>query len=172
MIILETNRLTLRPLKEDDLESVIKLNSDPEVVKYITGGLPMSKEQTQTRFNFYLDHQKKHNFAIWAIINKEDSAFIGLCGLQFLEDSPNVEVGYRLAKDFWGKGLATEAARASIVYGFNTLKLKEIVAVIDPENTASHQVIKKIGLKYKKTAYFYNKDLSFYKITEEEFLAS
>jgi ribosomal-protein-alanine N-acetyltransferase len=172
MIILETNRLTLRPLKEDDLENVITLNSDPEVVKYITGGMPMSREHTQTRFNFYLDHQKKHNFAIWAVINKEDSAFIGLCGLQFLEDSPNIEVGYRLAKEFWGKGLATEAARACIIYGFNTLKLKEIVAVIDPENTASHQVIKKIGLKYKKMAYFYNKDLSFYKITVEEFLAS
>ncbi|MBI4854445.1 MAG: GNAT family N-acetyltransferase [Acidobacteria bacterium] len=172
MIILETNNLLLRSLASEDLESVVKLNSDPEVVKYITGGEPMPREQTLARFNFYLEHQEKHQFAIWAVINKEDSLFIGLCGLQFLENTENVEVGYRLARAFWGKGLATEAAKACINYGFNKLSLPEIVAVIDPENIASHKVIEKVGLKYEKMAYFYAKDLSYYKITKAMFLDS
>lgn len=169
MLMIETERLILRTLTEQDLDAVVKLNSDPEVVKYITGGVPMPKEQTEARFNFYIEHQKKHGFAIWALINKEDSLFIGLCGLQFLENTENVEVGYRLAKAFWGKGIATEAARACIDYGFKKLNLAEIVAVIDAENIASHQVIQKIGLGFEKTAYFYNKDLSYYKITKAMF---
>lgn len=170
MIMIETNRLILRTLTEQDLDTVVELNSDPEVVKYITGGTPMSREKTEARFNFYLEHQKKHGFAIWALINKED--FIGLCGLQYLENTENIEVGYRLAKAFWGKGIATEAARACINYGFNRLNLSEIVAVIDVENTGSHKVIQKVGLKYEKMAFFYNIDLSYYKITKDMFFES
>lgn len=172
MNILETKRLLLRALTSDDLETVIELNSDPEVVRFITGGTPMTREQTEARFNFYLNHQKTHGFAIWAIINKEDKSFIGICGIQYLEDTPNIEVGYRLAKAFWGKGIATEAAKACLDYGFNKLNLSEIVAVIDVENIASQKVIEKIGLRYEKMAYFYKADLKFYKITKSQFLTN
>src|SRR5712692_1765909 len=89
--------------------------------------------------------------------------------LQLLDGTSEVEVGYRLAKRFWGMGLASEAAQASLRFGFQELALDRIVAVVHPENVASQRVLEKIGLKYVKDARFYNKDLKHYAITRDEY---
>ncbi len=171
-MILETERLHLRTFAESDLEALAKINSDPEVVKYISNAVPIPREQTEARLKFYIAHQKQHGFGMKALINKQDQSLIGFCGLQFLENTKEVEVGYRLAKAFWGKGLATEAAKACLNYGFTKLNLLEIVAVVHPENIASRKVIEKIGLSYEKIAHFYNMDLTYYKITRAMFFHS
>ena len=106
---------------------------------------------------------------MFTALEKASGAFVGFCGLKYLDNTSEIEVGYRLAKKFWGKGFATEAARASLHYGFETLGLDRIVAVVQPENAASCRVIEKIGLRYEKDARFYDTDVRYFAITREEY---
>lgn len=167
--MIETERLILRPFSADDLEAFASLNEDPDVMRYIGNGKPMTKEQTETRLNAVLDHWKQHEFGLFTAIDKASGEFVGFCGLKYLDTSSEIEVGYRLAKKFWGRGLATEAARASLHYGFETLGLDRIVAVVQPENGASCRVIEKIGLRYEKEARFYDTDVKYFAITREQY---
>lgn len=166
---IETERLLLRRFKSRDLDDFALLNADPEVMRYIGGGRPQSKAQTQMRLNAILDHWEQHGFGLWAAVDKPSRAMIGFCGIQYLDSTSEIEIGYRLDKRFWGRGLATEAAGASLRYAFEQLGLDRIVAVVHPENVASQSVIDKIGLKYVKDARFYNTDVEYYAITREEF---
>jgi len=106
---------------------------------------------------------------LFTAIEKASGDFVGFCGLKYLDTSSEIEVGYRLAKKFWRRGLATEAARASLRYGFETLGLDRIVAVVQPENAASCRVIEKTGLRYEKDARFYDTDVKYFAITREEY---
>ena len=96
-------------------------------------------------------------------------AFAGFCGLVHLDDTSEIEVGYRFAKRFWGMGLATEAAKASLEYGFETLGIDRIVAVVHPDNLASQRVVDKLGLRYIRDAHFYNSNLRYYAITRAQY---
>jgi ribosomal-protein-alanine N-acetyltransferase len=167
--MIETQRLLLRSFSIDDLDAFAALNADPDVMRYIGDGRPQSMEQTQIRLNAVLDHWKQHGFGLFTAIEKSSGEFVGFCGLKYLDTSSEIEVGYRLAKKFWGFGLATEAARVSLRYGFETLRLDRIVAVVQPENGASCRVIEKIGLRYVKNARFYDTDVRYYAITREEY---
>ena len=167
--MIETQRLLLRPFSPADIDSFASLNADPDVMRYIGDGRPQSKAQTETRLNAGLDHWKQHGFGLFTAVEKATADFVGFCGLKYLDTSSDIEVGYRLAKRFWGMGLATEAARASLHYGFETLGLDRIVAVVQPENAASCRVIEKIGLQYVKHARFYDTDVKYFAITREEY---
>lgn len=169
MHTLETARLILRPFAADDLDALAEINRDPQVIRFIGDGAPQSKEKTATRLNEYLEHGRRHAFALWAAIEKTTGEMVGFCGLQFLENTAEVEVGYRLARRVWGMGLATEAAVASLRYGFYELKLDRIVAVIHPENVASQRVVEKIGLTYEKVAHYYGMNLKYYAIAREAY---
>ena len=138
-------------------------------MRYIGDGKPQSREQTVIRLNAVLDHWKQHGFGLFTAVEKTSGDFVGFCGLKYLDTSSEIEVGYRLAKKFWRRGLATEAARASLRYGFETLGLDRIVAVVQPENGASCRVIEKIGLRYEKDARFYDTDVKYFAITREEY---
>jgi RimJ/RimL family protein N-acetyltransferase len=166
---IETARLILRPLKLDDLDALAPLNADPDVMRYIGDGKPQSRAQTQMRIHAIFDHWEQHGFGLCAVVDRAARTFIGFCGLQYLDNTSEIEVGYRLAKRFWGMGLATEGAGATLRYGFDELGLDRIVAVVHPENVASQWVIQKIGLKYLKDARFYNSELEYYVVTREEF---
>ena len=85
-----------------------------------------------------------------------------------LEKTPEVEVAYLLAKDYWNQGLATEAARASIEYGLDELKLDRIVAIARPENVGSYRVMEKVGMKYEKDAHYYNVNVVYYAIEHDQ----
>lgn len=167
MNIIETARLRLRPLSESDLDQLVALNSDRDVMKYVTGGKPMLIEQSEARFKFYLSHWQQYGFGLFAVEYKDE--FAGFCGMQYLDDTLEVEVGYRLAKDFWGKGIATESAKACLRFGFDDVKLDRIVAVVRPDNLASQHVLEKIGLRYEKLAHYYNVDVMYYAINRDEY---
>ena len=167
--MIETPRLILRPFRHDDLDAFASMNADAEVMRYIGDGKPQSRAQTEMRINAILDHWDQHGFGLCAGVDRATRAFIGFCGLQYLDNTAEIEVGYRLAKRFWGMGLATEAAGATLRYGFDELGLDRIVAVVHPENVASQWVIQKIGLKYVKDARFYNSDVEYYAVAREEF---
>ncbi len=168
---IETERLLLRPFARDDLDEFASINADAGVMRYIGDGKPQTRAQTEMRLNVILEHWAQHGFGLWALVNKASNALIGFCGLQYLDNTAEIEVGYRLARQFWGLGYASEAAAATLRYAFEVLGLDRIVAVVQPENVASQSVIEKIGLRYVKDARFYNSDVEYYAITRGEFEA-
>jgi RimJ/RimL family protein N-acetyltransferase len=167
--MIETSRLILRPFSSADLDAFASMNADADVMRYIGDGKPQTSAQTQMRLNAILDHWDQHGFGLCAVVQKATREFIGFCGLQYLDNTSEIEIGYRLAKRFWGAGLATEAATASLKQGFEEFGLDRIVAVVHPENVASQWVIRKIGLRYVKDARFYNTDVEYYAITRHWF---
>ncbi|HEX8141920.1 MAG TPA: GNAT family N-acetyltransferase [Pyrinomonadaceae bacterium] len=161
---IETSRLRLRMFTPADLDQLLLITSDPEVMKYLGMGGARTREKTKNTIDAILRHWEQHGFGIWAVEHKADRSLIGWCGLQMLEKTPEVEIAYLLAHAYWNQGLATEAARAAIEYGFNRLQLERIVAIARPENVGSYRVMEKIGMKYEKDAHFYNVDVVYYAI--------
>ncbi|BCL33668.1 GNAT family N-acetyltransferase [Nostoc sp. MS1] len=162
---LETARLRLRYFTLDDFEDLFRLYSDVEVMKYLS---PRSREQTQASLIKHIQQWQEHNLGMWAVVHKQSSKLIGRCGLGFLDNTHEVELGYVLDKSYWNLGLGTEASIATLNYGFLTIKLKRIVAIANPQNIASRRVIEKVGMKYEKLAYYYGQDVVYYAISQSE----
>ena len=152
MKILETTRLILRHFLPEDLDSLYALYSDPEVIRYIPDA-PRSYDEAKKELEWHMNGHPRHpELGLWATIHKETGKFIGRCGLLpwTIDGQDEVEVAYLIAREYWGQGLGTEAARAVLKYGFEQLNLTRLVCVIDEENTASKQVAEKIGMRFEK----------------------
>ncbi|MCA9054180.1 MAG: GNAT family N-acetyltransferase [Planctomycetaceae bacterium] len=143
----ETERLRHRAFEIDDADALYALNSDPRVMRYTSEPLLPSLDAARTGIANYPDFDVV-GYGRWACILKETQAVIGFCGLKYLPELDAVDVGYRLLPTYWGRGLATEACRASLSFGFETLGLKEILGLVLPENIASIRVLEKSGLKF------------------------
>lgn len=147
-IIFETARLLLREFSpENDAAGFFELNNDPEVLRY-TGDAPFDNEEAARLFLENYHQYRLHGYGRWSTILKETGEFLGWCGLRFMDDLGDADVGFRLHRRHWGQGYATEAARASVLYGFKELQLPAIVGRAAKENTASIRVLEKIGLQY------------------------
>lgn len=167
---IETTRLQLRPYTLEDLDELAVILSNPEVMRYSPrGSIPQEKvtEVTQEILEFFIQHWKQYGFGVWAVVEKATGKLIGHCGLNFLPNSPEVEVLYRLSQAYWHQGIATEATKASLRYGFEEVKLDKIVAITLPEHIASRRVMEKAGLRYEKDAHFYNLDVVYYALSRE-----
>lgn len=152
MNILETNRLVLRHLVPDDLDSLYALYRDPEIRRYFPDGT-LTYAQTKEELEWFLHGHPAHpELGLWATIHKATNQFIGRCGLLpwTIEQRAEVEVAYLLNKTYWGQGLATEAAQAIAAYGFEQLQLSRVICLIDPENAASRNVAQKIGMQFER----------------------
>lgn len=160
---IETPQLRLRQFTPTDLDDLYRLYSDADVMRYVGRGI-RTKNDTQTALSTLIKHYE-YEFGMWAVIHKADNKLIGRCGLCFLDNTPEVELGYVLDKSYWRRGLATEASHASLKYGFEMVKLDKIVAIAKSENIASRRVMEKVGMKYEKDAYFYNTDVVYYSIS-------
>jgi len=151
-IILETQRLLFRHQVLEDLDDLWSLYCDPEITKYIPDA-PRSREEAQEELEWHMHgHPKYPELGLWATIHKETGKFIGRCGLLpwEIDDQHEVEVAYTIAREYWGQGLGTEAARAILQYGFQKLKLSRLVCLIESENTASKNVAEKMGMTFEK----------------------
>jgi len=143
---LVTERLRLRPATLDDLDVWLALSRDAEELWY---GEPRSNvDDARSRLLWHMANQEQHGFASWAVELRASGQVVGAAGLGHLADSEEIEVGYRFLKEHWGKGYATEAARASIAFGFEELRLDRIVAVTLPTNAASRRVMEKCGMSF------------------------
>lgn len=145
--ILESARLRFRESTPDDAEHMFALNSDPEVVQYTGDGPFASIEDARSFLENYVNVFRRFQRGRWLLELKSTGEVIGWCGLKFHEDNSETDVGYRLFKKYWGNGYATEAAKAAIAYGFDTLQLNRIVAHARKENIASLKVLEKCGMK-------------------------
>ncbi|MGA9997820.1 MAG: GNAT family N-acetyltransferase [Pyrinomonadaceae bacterium] len=162
-----TSRLTLRMFRPDDLDDLYSLFSDPDVVRYVGTGETASRAETETALQGIMNHWERHGFGRWAILDRHSQKFIGYGGLRMLIDTP--EVVYHLAKAYWGMGLATEMATASLRFGFQEKNFERIVAIAKPENLASVRVMQKIGMSYERHTSYYNFPVIQYSILRENF---
>lgn len=145
-----TKRLVLRPWQERDLEPFAKLNADPRVMEYFPSVL--SRKESDDLARHIIAKIEKQGWGLWAVSVPTVADFIGMIGLNKpnfdAHFTPTVEIGWRLAFDHWGKGYATEGAQAALQYGFDHLKLDEIVAFTTVGNMRSRHVMEKIGMNY------------------------
>jgi ribosomal-protein-alanine N-acetyltransferase len=170
---IETERLLLRAFRADDFESFAAMRADAEVMRFIGQPVgPQTREQAEGWQEKNDRRWRDNGFGMWAVVERATGELFGWCGLSRLEDTQEVEVGYGLARRAWGRGLATEAARASLRYGFESMGLTRIVAVVNPANHASRHVVEKLGLRYVKDAYHYGADLNYFEIGRAEFRPS
>jgi RimJ/RimL family protein N-acetyltransferase len=148
MPTLETERLILRAWREADLEPMAVINADPLVARYLPG--PMTAEETRAMVERKRAHLARHGFTSFAVEVPGVAAFIGYVGLQWpnfeAHFMPAVEIGWRLAPAHWGKGYATEAARAALRFGFEELNLDQIVSFTVAANKPSWAVMERIGM--------------------------
>lgn len=145
--IIETPRLYLRELNTNDAHNFYELNLDPEVIKY-TGDVAFNHITEAQSFLQNYNQYELYGFGRWAVIRKEDQAFLGWCGLKYSSDLDEVDLGFRFNKKYWNQGYATEASIACLNYGFSTLHLTKIVGRAMKANIASVKVLEKIGMKY------------------------
>jgi ribosomal-protein-alanine N-acetyltransferase len=166
-VVLETERLILRLFTPEDLDALAALYADPEVRRYFPEGT-LTRDETQEELAWIIDvYYARFGYGLWATVLKRSGAFIGRCGLlpwavvpgpegmlelDFVGDDGDEpdgvegEVAYLLAREHWGDGLATEAARAIVGYGFERLGVSRLICLVDPDNGASLRVAQKIGM--------------------------
>ncbi|TWT72591.1 GNAT family N-acetyltransferase [Crateriforma conspicua] len=142
----QTRRLLHRAFDLGDAEAFFRLNSDQEVMKFTGEPLLSSLKQASEAIECYTDFER-YGFGRWACVEKQSGRVIGFSGLKYLPDLDEVDVGYRLMPEFWGRGFATEACAACLEFGFRTLQLKEIIAMVIPANAASIGVVRKCGMR-------------------------
>lgn len=167
MAKIETERLILRKFTVEDLDELYRLYSNSKVMKYVGKGI-LTKAETEARILSIIKSWEKYNLGMWAVVHQRDNKMIGRCGLCFLDNTPEVELGYLLNPAYWHQGLATEASKASLKYGFEELNLEKIVAVAQPKNIASRRVMEKVGMKYEKEANYYHTNVVYYTISTKE----
>jgi RimJ/RimL family protein N-acetyltransferase len=146
---LETDRLVLREWTADDAEPFAALNADPEVTRHLAG--PMTRAESDAAVERIRGHWDTYGYGLHAVELKADGRFVGFIGLAHHRALPDdVEIGWRLARDVWGRGLATEGALASRDAAFGVLGLARLVSLTTDENLASRRVMDKIGLRYDR----------------------
>jgi ribosomal-protein-alanine N-acetyltransferase len=153
---LTTGRLLLRPWRDDDLAPFAVLNADPRVMEFFPAVL--SRAESDARAARIRLHMEAHRFGLWAVEVSGGAPFIGFVGLQTASPSlpfaPAVEVGWRLAREHWGCGYATEAARAAVEFGFGVLGLEEIVSFTAARNRPSRAVMERLGMTHSPADVF------------------
>ena len=145
----ETERLLLREFTPEDAEQMYLLNLDPEVIRY-TGDKPFDNIESAKKFLNNYDHYERYGFGRWAVVRKSDRAWMGWCGLKYTESTREHDIGFRLFKQYWGKGYATEAAQKCLKIGFSRFNMPFIVGRAMKANIGSVKVLEKIGMKWWK----------------------
>jgi len=148
MVVIQTSRLLLREFTLEDAEAFFLLNSDPEVLHH-TGdpGVRDVAEARKVLLERPIADYQKHGYGRWACIEKATGELIGFAGLKYLDELKDVDLGYRFRPAWWGRGLATEASRPVVEYGFQTLGLPHILGLVKPEHTPSVRVLTKLGFR-------------------------
>lgn len=173
-IFTETNRLILREILPTDVDGLFELDNDPEVHRYLGNKPIQTKEQAAEMIAFIRQQYIDNGIGRWAVIDKQTNNFLGWAGLKLITEQTNnhinyLDVGYRLIKKYWGQGIATEAAGASLVYAFNQLQAPDVYAITDTNNAASHHVLLKVGLSFIETFEYHGFTHNWYKIDRNAF---
>jgi len=142
---IRTARLILRPFQSSDVEAAFTWFGDPVVMQLTVAGPDKSIEDTRRRLAYFDEHQRAHGYSKWIILSADSGTTIGDSGLLVLEDYGWIDLGFRLVQQYWGKGLATEAAFAWVREAFDKLHIDRLGAFAHPKNAASIRVLEKLG---------------------------
>ena len=145
--MLETDRLILTTWEPSDWLAFLPIATDVEVMRYITGGVPWTGERIQSFVNRQVELFLERGFCRWKLLLKPAQELIGFCGVGYWRDSPDLEIGWWLGRPYWGRGLATEAARVALRDALERVGLDRIISVARPANVASTRIMEKLGLK-------------------------
>ena len=162
--ILESERLILRELTDEDAEHFYQLNADEEVIRF-TGDLPFGSINEVRDFLAAYDHYKLYGFGRWAVLLKENMEFIGWCGLKYDPESGEHDLGFRFFRPYWGRGFATEAAKACIEVAFGRFHIPVLYGRALKQNTASIRVLEKCGMTFSGTGDFHGEEGVVYSIS-------
>jgi [ribosomal protein S5]-alanine N-acetyltransferase len=163
-----TQRTLMRHFESNDAEALYSLNLDPEVMKY-TGDTPFESVEDAANFINRYDQPVEYGVGRLAVLEKNTGTFLGWCGLKFTLEYNEYDLGFRFFRQHWGKGYATETARACLDHGFRKLNLREILGRAMTENKPSIRVLEKIGMKYRKPRSCGGEEGVVYSIAREEF---
>lgn len=173
-IHIETERLVIRDIIKDDLQDMYELHADPEVHKYLGNTVITTIEEATKIITDIRQQYIDFGIGRWAIIDKSTHEFIGWTGLKYETELrkgfAEYDLGYRLRKKYWGKGIATETAIESLKYGFEKLKLEKICAAADIDNGASNRILTKVGLSLVEVFEYEAVDHNWYEITKDDWL--
>jgi RimJ/RimL family protein N-acetyltransferase len=167
-VVIETERFYLRELTPDDAPMFYALNLDPEVTRFTGDTAFHSIAEAMEFLENYSDYEK-HGFGRWVIVSKESNKSWGWCGLK-KRDSGEIDMGYRIFQEKWGKGCATECGKACLEYAFETLKLDKIIAEAVVENTASFKVMERLGFEFEKMGEDHGYKTKIYSHTRQRYL--
>jgi RimJ/RimL family protein N-acetyltransferase len=159
-VLIRTRRLRIRPFVESDLAAMLRVFTDPEVMRFVPGGAH-DEARSAERLQSLIRHHRDHGVGKWAVQIAATNEVIGDCGLQFLDSTNDLEIGFHFAREHWGKRFATEAAQACLARA-RTARTERIVAIVDPEHAASRRVLVRIGLRYASEAQHFGRSWSFY----------
>jgi RimJ/RimL family protein N-acetyltransferase len=170
--MIDTARLRLRPFTEVDGPAHLALYQDPEVTRQLGGG-PFLGDQIAVRsrraVEKFVRHWAEKGFGVFAVEALGTGRFLGQCGLNTIDELGEVEILYALERTAWGQGLATEAARAALGYGFDEIRLERIVAVTRPEHARSRHVLEKLGMRHERDVDVFGIHAALYALTRDEF---
>ena len=162
-------RLMLRPYFLEDIDPLHRVQSEDSVLRYFPRTTPPPRPSVEKDICYQIEHWTRFGYGRWVIGQPPDGRPIGWCGLQYLPDTDEIEIGYLLAKPFWGQGLTTEAAIAGQRWAFEHLDLQELVAIIHPENIASIRVAEKLGMTFTARTVYFGMQCDRYGISKGEF---
>ena len=154
-----TARLTLRPFTPQDDIRLHRIMNEPGIMQYFPRTDPPDIDRVRNLIARQLMQYETYSLGWWAVVPQGQEDFIGWNVLQYIPETDEVEVGYLLSRHFWGQGYATEGAKATLEFGFKTLKLPQIIGLTHPENTASQNVLKKCGMRYVEEKEYFGMQL-------------
>jgi ribosomal-protein-alanine N-acetyltransferase len=172
-VYIETERLIIRNFEDSDVNGIFKLDSDPDVHTYLGNNPIKTIDQAKEIIDGVKKQYETNGMGRLAIIDKKTEEFIGWSGIKYeqeVREFDYYDLGYRLRKKYWGKGIATEASIESLNYGFDELKLQKIGAGADIDNIASNRVLQKVGFKLIDKFNFEKVAHNYYEITKSEWI--
>jgi len=151
----ETKRLRLRPFVHEDAVYLHQIFEVEGVLRYYPTQDPPDLERVERLITRQIEYWEAHGYGWWAVDDLANGELIGWNGLQYLPETDETEIGYLLARPYWGQGLATEGAGVGMQFGFETLQIPTIIGIVHPENIASQRVLEKIGLQFQEEAEYF-----------------
>ncbi|MCA1635064.1 MAG: GNAT family N-acetyltransferase [Acidobacteria bacterium] len=169
---IETERLRLRAFTSKDADEHYRIISDTEFRRHFPAQFfQPTRDNVLVGIGRVIEHHYQRGFGYWAMDLKEEARMVGYCGLRFLAPTQEVELLYGIERAHWSRGLTTEAARASLRFGFDEMKFERIMAVTDPANLGSRRVMEKCGMKYERDAVYFETPCVYYALNRDDYRA-
>jgi RimJ/RimL family protein N-acetyltransferase len=165
----ETERLLLREYALEDADEHLRIISDPEFRQPMGPKFQPTRDKVLVGIGRFIEHWYQFGYGVWAMELKGEGRLVGYCGLRHLAPTDEVELLYGCDRAYWGRGLVTEAARASLRYAFRRMGFARVMAVTDKDNTRSRRVMEKCGMRYERDAVYFDLPVVYYAVGREDY---